>query len=150
VDRDVLDEMFGTAGAIIVGRRMYDVVDGWGDESPFNLPVFVVTSRPHPPRTVGHTSYTFVTGGIRDALSQAREAAGGKLVSVGGGASLIQQFLAAGLVDSMQVHVAPVLIGRGKRLFEHLGEPLPTLEQTQVRVSPLATHIRYRVAPPAS
>ena len=145
VDREVIDEVFGDAGAIIIGRRMYDVVDGWGDESPFDLPVFVVTSRPHPTRTVGATSYTFVTDGIDSALRQAQQAAGDKSVSVGGGGRVIQQFLAAGLVDEMQVHVAPVLLGGGKRLFEHLGTSLPRLEQVRVRESPLATHIRYRL-----
>ncbi len=146
VDREVLTEAFADAGAIIVGRRMYDVVDGWGDESPFNMPVFVVTSRPHPPRAAGKTSYTFVTGGIHAALALASEAAGDQAVSVGGGARVIQQFLAEGLVDEMQVHVAPVLVGAGTRLFEHLGPRLPRLEQSQVRESVNATHIRYRVA----
>jgi dihydrofolate reductase len=145
VDREVMDEVFAATGAVIVGRRMYDVVDGWGDESPFNLPVFVVTSRPHPPRTVGRTSYTFVTDGIQSALQQAQDAAGGKAVLVGGGARVVQQFLAAGLLDEMQIHLAPVLMGDGKRLFEHLGGSLPRLEQLRVRESPHATHIRYRV-----
>ena len=146
IDREVLAESFADAAAIIVGRRMYDVVDGWGDESTFNMPVFVVTSRPHPARTVGKTSYTFVTGGIHAALALAREAAGDRAVSVGGGARVVQQFLADGLVDEMQVHVAPVLVGAGTRLFEHLGPRLPRLEQSQVRESVNATHIRYRVA----
>jgi dihydrofolate reductase len=141
-----MDDAFAAAGAIIIGRRMYDVVDGWGDESPFDLPVFVVTSRAHPPRQVGATTYTFVTDGIESALKQAREAAGDKDVSLGGGARLIQQFLAAGLVEMMQVHVAPVLVGAGTRLFEHLGDAMPRLEQVRVRESPNATHIRYRVS----
>lgn len=145
VDREVLTEAFADAAAIIVGRRMYDVVDGWGEESPFNLPVFVVTSRPHPVRTVGKTSYTFVTGGVHAALALAREAAGDQAVSVGGGARVVQQFLAGGLVDEIQVHVAPVLVGAGTRLFEHLGPRLPRLEQSRVRESVNATHIHYRV-----
>jgi dihydrofolate reductase len=145
VDEEVLSESFAAAGAVIVGRRMYDVVDGWGDESPFDLPVFVVTSRPHPVRTVGRTSYTFVTGGVHAALALARDAAGDRAVSVGGGARVIQQFLAEGLVDEMQVHLAPVLVGAGTRLFEHLGPQLPRLEQTRVRESENATHIRYRL-----
>jgi dihydrofolate reductase len=145
VDREVMDEIFADAGAVIVGRRMYDVVDGWGDESPFDLPVFVVTSRPHPVRTVGKTSYTFVTDGIESALSRARDAAGGRNVSIGGGARLVQQFLAAGLVDEMRIHVAPVLLGKGTRLFEHVNGSLPGLEQVRVLSSPNATHIRYRL-----
>jgi dihydrofolate reductase len=147
VDREVLDEAFGAVGAIIIGRRMYDVVDGWGDSSPFDRSVFVVTSRPHRYRVVGKTSYTFVTGGIRDALSQAQQAAGGQDISVGGGAAVIQQFLAEGLVSQLNLHLAPVLLGSGKRLFEDLGRPLPILEQTRVRESPNATHLRYRVQP---
>ena len=119
-DRKVLDEALGAAGAIIIGRRMYDVVDGWGDSSPFDRPVFVVTSRPHPRPLAGKTSYTFVTGGIHDALAQAEQAAGGQDISVGGGASVIQQFLAAGLVGQLNLHLSPVLLGSGKRLFENL------------------------------
>lgn len=145
VDKEVGDEMSAGTGAAIVGRRTYDVVDGWGDESPFGFPVFVLTSREHPRRDVGETSYTFVTDGIESALAQAREAAGDKDVSIGGGARVVQQFLAAGLVDAMQIHVAPVLVGEGTRLFDHLGPPLPRLEQVGVRHSPYATHIRYRV-----
>ena len=145
VDREVLTEAFADAGAIVVGRRMYDVVDGWGEESPFDMPVFVVTSRPRPVRTAGKTSYTFVTEGIQAALALAREAAGDRAVSVGGGARVVQQFLADRLVDEMQVHVAPVLVGAGTRLFEHLGPRLPRLEQSRVRESVNATHIRYRV-----
>lgn len=147
VDREVLDEALGAAGAIIIGRRMYDVVDGWGDSSPFDRPVFVVTSRPHPHRVAGKTSYTFVTGGIHDALAQAEQAAGGQDISVGGGASVIQQFLAAGLVGQLNLHLSPVLLGSGKRLFENLGGRLPALEQTWVRESPNATHLQYRVRP---
>lgn len=149
VDREVLTEIFAAAGAIIVGRRMYDVVDGWGEESVFDMPVFVVTSRPHPVRTVGKTSYTFVTGGIRAALELAREAAGNQAVSVAGGARVVQQFLDGGLADEMQLHVAPVLVGGGTRLFEHLGPSLPRLEQTRVRESANATHIRYRLVHPS-
>lgn len=147
VDREMLDSTLGSAGAIIVGRRMYDVVDGWGDESPFGLPVFVVTSRPHTSRRAGGTSYTFVTGGIRAALGAAREASGGRPVVAGGGARVIQQYLAAGLVDELRLHLAPVLLGAGKRLFEGLGSPLPRLEQLEVRESSYATHLRYRVTP---
>ena len=148
VDREVMDEVFAAAGAIVIGRRMYDVVDGWGDESPFDQPVFVLTSRPHPRRVVGRTSYTFVTEGVHSALRQAAEAAGERTVSVGGGARVAQQFLAERLVDELHLHVSPVLLGEGKRLFEHLGTPLPRLEQIQVRDSPLATHIRYALAWP--
>jgi dihydrofolate reductase len=147
VDREVLDEAFRDAGAIILGRRMYDVTGGWGDESPFDMPVFVLTSRGQPTRTVGATTYTFVTDGVESALAQARAVAGEKAISVGGGARVIQQFLAAGLVDEMQIHLAPVFVGDGTRLFDHLGGTLPRLEQLRVRESPNATHIRYRLTP---
>jgi dihydrofolate reductase len=145
VDREVMDEMFDGLGASIVGRRMYDVVDGWGDEEAFPVPVFVLTSRPAPVRTVGRSSYTFVTDGIHAALEQAQAAAGDRRVQVGGGARTVQQYLAAGLVDELSLHLAPVLLGRGVRLFEELGSTMPALEQVQVCESPNAVHVRYRV-----
>lgn len=145
VDREVLDELFDGIGAVIVGRRMYDVVDGWGEEEAFPVPVLVLTSRPAPVRTVGRSSYTFVTDGIRAALEQAQRVAGDRRVHVGGGARTIQQYLAAGLVEELGVHIAPVLLGAGVRLFEELGSPLPVLEQVRVRESPHAVHVRYRV-----
>jgi dihydrofolate reductase len=146
VDRELMDEMFEDLGASVVGRRMYDVVDGWGEGETFPVPVFVLTSRPHPVRKVSErASYTFVTDGIHAALEQAQAAAGDKRVHIGGGARTISQYLAAGLVDELSVHVTPVLLGAGTRLFEELGTPPPRLEQVQVRESPYATHIRYRV-----
>ena len=145
VDREVADEMFDGLGASIVGRRMYDVVDGWGDEEAFPVPVFVLTSRPAPVRTVGRSSYTFVTDGIHAALEQAQSAAGDRRVHVGGGARTVQQYLAAGLVQELNVHLAPVLLGAGVRLFEELGDDLPVLEPVRVRESPHAVHLRYRV-----
>lgn len=145
VDREVLDDVFADAGACIVGRRMYDVVDGWGDEDAFGLPIFVLTSRAHEKRTAGKTSYTFVTDGVHAALDQARAEAGDKNVSIGGGARTVQQFLAAGVVEEMQIHLAPVLLRHGVRLFENVGTPLPELEPIRVRESSHATHIRYRV-----
>jgi len=107
VDQQVLEEAFGRAGAVVVGRRMYDVAEGWGEESAFGVPCFVVTHRGREDRTAGTSTYTFVTDGVESAVRQARAAAGDKHVLVGGGASVIDQALAAGLVDEIDVHVAP-------------------------------------------
>jgi dihydrofolate reductase len=144
-DRTLAEEMFAEAGAAIVGRRMYDVVDGWGDEAAFPFPVFVLTSRPHPKRDLGSSSYTFVTDGIDSALAQAREAAGDKDVSVGGGARTVQQYLAADLADELYLHVSPIILGGGTRLFDGLDDKVRLFDIVRVVDSPLATHIRYRI-----
>jgi len=144
VDRQVFDRVFAGAGAAIVGRRMYDVAEGWGEESAFGIPCFVVTSRAGEPRVVGAGTYTFITDGVRSAVRQAKEAAGGRHVLLCGGASVIDQCLAAGLVDEMDLHVAPVLLGSGRRLFADVGGRV-TLEQLGVVQSALSTHLRYRV-----
>jgi dihydrofolate reductase len=142
-DREVIDEAFGRLGAVVVGRRMYDVVDGWGDEDTFGMPCFVVTSRPAPSRTAGKTSYTFVTDGIGSALEQARASADDKDVAIMGGARLIQQYLAAELIDELQIHFAPLLLGGGTRLFND--DVSAKFEIARVVDSPMATHVRYRV-----
>lgn len=99
-DREIFDELFGNVGAGVVGRRMYDVVDGWGDEPPWGIPIFVVTHRAEPYAERGTTSYTFVTDGVASAVDQARQAADGKDVTIGGGASIVTQALAAGMVET--------------------------------------------------
>jgi dihydrofolate reductase len=156
-DSQVLEESVQAAGAIVMGRRMFSGgagpweddpnADGWwGDDPPFHVPVFVLTH--HPRETVekqGGTTYTFVTDGIESALEQARAAAGDKNVGIGGGADVAQQYLAAGLVDELQVHVAPLLLGGGTRLFGGAGAEPVTLEATRVLGSPAVTHLRYRV-----
>ncbi|GAA1752201.1 dihydrofolate reductase family protein [Luedemannella helvata] len=147
-DRAAVEALHTRYGAVIVGRRMYDVVDGWGDEVAFPQPVFVVTSRPHPRREVGTSSYTFVTDGIQAALERARQAAGQRPVVIGGGARVVQQYLAAGLVDEIALHIAPVLMGAGRRLFEHIGDHVRRLEIVRVAESPNATHLHYRVGRP--
>lgn len=145
-DSDVLDEAFSTAGAVIVGRRMFDNAHGWGENPPFHMPVFVLTHEPREQLAKeGGTTFTFVTG-IESALDQAREAAGDKNVNVGGGANTIQQFLHAGLLDELQVHIAPMLLGAGVRLFDEQGpEEALELERTRVIDSPRVTHLRFRV-----
>jgi dihydrofolate reductase len=153
-DDDVARESIGAAGAFLMGRRMFSGGQGpwaddpkadawWGDEPPFRVPVFVLTHHPREPvEKQGGTTYTFVTDGIESALERARDAAGDKRVEIAGGASVIQQYLNAGLVDDFQLHVVPVLFGGGVRLFEkERGE----LELMRVVGSPTVTHLSYRV-----
>jgi dihydrofolate reductase len=154
-DSDVIAEHVGSIGATIMGRRMFSGGEGpweddpnrdawWGDDPPFHHPVFVLTQ--HPRETVvkeGGTTYTFVTDGIESALEQARAAAGEKDVAVAGGARVAQQYLDAGFLDEIQIHVAPVLLGGGVRLFEN---EHAEIELVRVVESPVVTHLRYRVA----
>jgi dihydrofolate reductase len=133
------------AGSIITSRKVYDETAGWAAEDGFyRLPVFVVTHRPHDVVVKGETTFTFVTEGIEHAIEQASVAAGDKLVHIMGGASIIQQALAAGLVDELFLHVAPVILGSGTQLFERLGGPIQ-LERAEVIESRHATHLRYRI-----
>jgi dihydrofolate reductase len=125
---------------------MHDVVDGWGDDPGFGVPVFVVTHRPHPPAVKGDTTFEFVTEGADAALARARAAAGGKNVLVMGGANLFGQYLEAGVIDEFTVTIAPVLLGSGKRLFGAALRPDLSFEQAGVIQSPFATHLRYRPA----
>jgi dihydrofolate reductase len=116
----------------------------WGDDPPFHKPVFVLTNHPRDPLTLSDTTFTFVTDGIDAAHALAREAAGEKDVLVGGGANVINQYLAAGLLDELDLHVVPLILGGGARLFEGVG-PDVTLEVTRVIEAPGVTHLRYRV-----
>ncbi|MDQ3759805.1 MAG: dihydrofolate reductase family protein [Actinomycetota bacterium] len=118
----------------------------WGDEPPFKAPVFVLTNYEREPLELGETRFEFVTDGIEVALERARDAAGGEDIQISGGANVAQQYLAAGLLDEMQIHVAPVLLGGGTRLFAE-GENLPSLRVTSVIESPAVTHIRYEIKP---
>ncbi len=144
-DQAYIDEVFSSGGAFIVGRTMHDVVDGWGDDPGFGVPVFVVTHRGRETDIKGDTSFTFVTGGLDEALRQARDAAGSKNVIVMGGADVLRQCLDAGVVDELTLTIAPVLLGGGKRLFDGIGRTDLEFERTEVIESPYATHIRYRV-----
>jgi dihydrofolate reductase len=141
VDQAVMNES-GNIGAAVAGRRMYDNAKGWGGNSPFGGPCFVVTHRfadqPDP------ASNLFFVSGVEDAVAQAQERAGDRDIALGGGASVIQQAVRAGLVDEIRVHVAPVLLGGGVSLFGALGTRLE-LEPITVRHSPYATHVDYRV-----
>jgi dihydrofolate reductase len=131
----------GRVGAVVGGRWTYEAARHWGDENPWGLPFFIVTHRPQEEPAGG--AFTFVDG-VEAAIERAREAAGDKDVHVMGGADVIRQALAAGLVDELAIIVAPVVLGGGKRLFEGFGESLD-LEHIGVRQSPLATFIEYRV-----
>lgn len=146
-DAEILEEAFKNTGAIIMGRRMFDIAEEpWGDNPPFHMPVFVVTHRAKDTLTkVGGTTFTFVTDGIESALKQAKAAAGDKDVSLAGGANIIQQFLKAGLLDEIQIHLVPILFGGGRRLFDHTGTGKIELESTRVIESPGVTHLRFRV-----
>jgi dihydrofolate reductase len=144
-DKDYLNEAFASGGAWIVGRTMHDVVNGWGDDPGFGVRVFVVTHRSHEIVVKGDTSFEFVTGGIADALARARAAAGGKNVIVMGGADLLRQYLAAGVVDEFTLTIAPVLLGAGKRLFDGIARTDIAFECIAVIESPFATHLRFRV-----
>ncbi len=146
------DARFATSGAVITSRKIYDGTEGWGDDGTegwgddgfYRMPVFVLTHRPHDVVVKGETTFTFVTDGIESAIAQARAAAGDKKVHVMGGASVIQQALQAGLVDSLHLHVAPVVLGAGTRLFDNLTDPIE-LERTEVVESQFGTHLRFRV-----
>lgn len=145
-DAEILDEAFKNTGASIVGRRMFDNAGGWGENPPFRTPVFVLTHQAREPLVKGGgTTFTFVTDGIESALAQARAAAGDRDVCVMGGAGIAQQYLAAGLIDELHLHLAPVLLGAGTRLFEPLGAERIELECTRVIAAPGATHLRFRV-----
>lgn len=156
-DDEVMKESIGRAGAVVMGRRMFSSgagpweddpnADGWwGDEPPFHAPVFILTHHPREPaEKQGGTTFTFVTDGIEAAFEQARSGAGDKDIQVAGGASVIQQYLNAGLLDEFQVHVVPIFLGGGVRLFDDLGGQPSGLELTRVVDSPAVTHLSYRV-----
>ncbi|SCL17026.1 RibD C-terminal domain-containing protein [Micromonospora nigra] len=148
---EVVAESFETAGAYVMGRRMADGGEvPWGDEPPFRAPVFVVTHRPRPTLLRGGgTSFTYVTEGVAAAVDRARAAAGDRDVAVAGGGSLVRQVLVAGLLDELELHVVPVLLGAGLSLFDGglgLGA-FDAIELSPARVlhTPQVTHIRYAV-----
>jgi dihydrofolate reductase len=120
---------------------------GWPEDPPFRAPVFVVTHQAREPWVrKGGTTFTFVTGGLDEALRRAKEAAGERDVRISGGADVIQQCLKAGVVDELHVHVAPVLLGAGVRLFANLSAADAKLQAGPVKASPLVTHLTFRVA----
>ena len=153
VDAEIADRMLAGNGAYIMGRRMFGGGDGpwdlswrgwWGEEPPYHAPVFVLTHHARDPlEMAGGTTFHFVTGGIHVALDRARAAAGDQDVAVGGGAGTVQQFLAAGLLDELHLHLVPVVLGAGERLLVNVGDV--AFEPVEVIASPVVTHLRYRV-----
>jgi dihydrofolate reductase len=153
VDNEVAEQGFAGIGAWILGRNMFGPVRGpwpdeswkgwWGDEPPYHTPVFVVTHHARPPLALeGGTTFTFVTAGIEEALAQARRAAEGRDVAVAGGASIAQAYLKAGLVDEMEISLAPILLGGGERLFDGVGA-LPELKLVRTVTAPGVTHFKF-------
>ena len=154
----IMEESLENVGAGVMGRNMFgppgggDWGDGewkgwWGDEPPFHYDVFIVTHHPREPVEMeGGTTFSFVTDGIETALQRARESAGGQDVMLSGGAEIINQYLAAGLLDELDLHVVPVLLGGGARLFEDLGDAEVALEQVRAVDAPGVTHVKYRVS----
>jgi dihydrofolate reductase len=142
------------AGAFVMGRNMFGPGRGewdlswqgwWGEEPPYHGPVFVLTHHPREPLEMkGGTTFTFMTDGIEAALEQARKAAGDQDVAIAGGAATVNQYLKAGLVDELWMHVAPVTLGAGERLFDGVGAL--NFEPVSERGNELVTHLRYRVA----
>jgi dihydrofolate reductase len=155
VSNDVFAEVNANVGAEIMGRGKFgppqrgswgdDAWQGWwGANPPFRKPVFVVTHHEREPLVLADTTFTFVTDGIASALEQARAAAGDKDVFIGGGAQIINEYLAAGFVDEMEVHVTPIVLGGGARLFEGVGPDLK-LELVRTIEAPGVSHLKYRV-----
>jgi len=148
------DELLTPSGAYVMGRNMFGPFRGdwdedwrgwWGQEPPYHAPVFVLTHHPHEPvEMAGGTTFHFVTAGFDTALQQAKATAGDQDVDIAGGASTVRQALTAGAIDELMLDIVPVLLGRGERLFEGVKDP--GLEPVEVRHSPLATHVRYRIA----
>jgi dihydrofolate reductase len=151
----VVEEEQAGIGATIMGRNMFGGHPGpwnrndpwngwWGDDPPFHHPVFVITHHARDPLILeGGTTFTFVTDGIESALEKARVAAGGKDVALAGGADVAGQYLRAGLVDEMDIHLVPVLLGGGERLFEETGTDLHGLELVRTVAAPAVTHLKF-------
>jgi dihydrofolate reductase len=150
-----VEESLANIGATVTGRNMFGGHPGpgdadkpwngwWGANPPFHRPVFVLTHHAREPLALqGGTTFTFVTGGIEAALEQARQAAGGKDVSLAGGAKVAQQYLAAGLVDEMEINLVPTLLGSGERRFDGGGDDLYGLELVRTVAAPTVTHLKF-------
>jgi dihydrofolate reductase len=153
-DAEILRRAGEDVGAYIMGRRMFGPGTGewdqewtgwWGPNPPYHAPVFVLSHHPRDPLTMeGGTTFTFVTDGIESALEQARQAAGNRKVVIAGGANAVRQYLAAGLIDELLLHIVPVTLGAGERLLEGVGGL--KLDPVEVVASPTVTHVRYRLS----
>ena len=151
----VVEEARENIGAAVMGRNMFGPIGGgawdegwtgwWGDNPPYHYPVFIVTHHPRDPVEMeGGTTFHFVTDGIESALDQARDAAGGKDVGLWGGGNIAGQYLAAGLLDVLELHVVPLVLGDGARLFDNLRDAEVQLEQVRAVEAPGVTHLKYR------
>ncbi len=156
-DDDVMAEWVENIGATVMGRHMFGGGEGpwgddpwtgwWGEDPPFHTPVFVITHHPREPLEMqGGTTFHFVTDGVEAALERAKDAAGGRDVALGGGADVARQYLRAGLIDEMEIHVVPLLLGAGERLFDDLEGRCAGLEPERVIASPSVTHYRFRLS----
>ena len=153
----IVEENIANVGAGVMGRNMFGPVGGgdwegeewngwWGDDPPYHYDVFIVTHHPRDPVEMkGGTTFHFVTDGIESALQRANESADGKDVMLWGGAQIINQYLAAGLLDELELHIAPVVLGGGARLFDDLGGAAIDLEQVRAVEAPGVTHVKYRL-----
>jgi dihydrofolate reductase len=152
----VIEEMQQNVGAVIMGRNMFGPIRGpwqdeswrgwWGEDPPYHVPVFVLTHHPRGPIEMqGGTTFHFVTDGIESAYEQAVAAAGGKDITLGGGASTVQQAIAAGLLDELQLNLVPILLGGGERLLDGVGDAPVGFERTRVLEAPGVTHLQYRL-----
>ena len=152
-DSGVVEEVVQDVGAYIMGRKMFGGGEGpwdqawtgwWGENPPYHVPVFVLTHHRREPLVMQRgTTFTFVTDGPASALERARGAAGEKEVAIAGGANIVQQYLAAGLLDELYLHIVPVILGAGERLLKNVGDP--NLQPVRVIESPTVTHVKYRV-----
>ena len=152
-DSTVVRNLFTNVGAYIMGRKMFGGGGGawnerwtgwWGDDPPYHVPVFVLTHHARKPLAMqGGTTFNFVTDGFESALRQARSAAGDRDIAIAGGAHTVQQYLRAGLLDELYLHIVPVVLGSGERLLENVGDP--RLEPVTVIASPAVTHVKYRI-----
>ncbi len=146
---ETLGDALTATGAVIMGKRSFEIIDspeGWvaPNGTPFPWPVFVLTHEEREPVTKGKTAFTFVNDGIESALARAKAIAGEKHIGLMGG-NVAQQFIKAGLVDEITIHLVPVFVGGGIRLFDHLGVAPIELECTSVEAAPGVTHLRFRV-----
>jgi len=153
----VFEEAIENVGAAVMGRNMFGPIGAgpwgdeqwkgwWGDNPPYHYPVFVLTHHPRDPVEMeGGTTFHFVTDGIESALDQAKQAAGGKDVGLWGGGQVVQQYLAAGLLDELELHVVPIVLGGGAGIFDDLGDAGVKLEQLRAVEGSGVTHVKYRI-----
>lgn len=146
-DGEIIENIFTRIGANIMGKRMFEEGEAnWPEEAPFHTPVYVLTHEQREPwKRKGGTIFYFVNDDISDVLENAKKDAGNKDVRISGGANTIQQYLSAGLVDELNIHIAPIMLGRGVRLFDNIDNGKITLEINNVIHSPIVTHLFYKV-----